>query len=150
MTTTTLTQEARWNLALTEAMVDHNIHIVENLEPDCRCCVDHTDIGLAQEDNDTPYAFTFGINGHGEVDGYEWMYGSPINHTQETIDNGDYDENDDYHEDIEVNDYYSPYAGAIEFRHGNGSTQGLIEAFTNHGFKVEWDGKDSSLVYVTP
>lgn len=158
MTTTTLTKEQRWNLALEEARWESGITIVENLVPEdgCLCCMTLKDLELDREDETTPYAYSVGIDGSGEEEGYLWdSYSGLMEYRTETsqVFNGDIDEDDedsDYEVEYETNTFYNDFTGSIIFRHGHGSATLLVEAFRNQGFKVEWEGGEYDFIYITP
>lgn len=99
----------------------------------CRGCVTPEQIGLKDEDDETPYAWTFGGQGSAlkwdretgfavrEMRGYGRTWGGRVNHDEPVT---------------------------VYVNHGNGSAAKVVEAFRRNGFTVEWDGSDSQCVQI--
>lgn len=97
-----------------------------NVRSCCRGCVTGEQLGLVgDEDETTPYAWTFG----GQGCATKWDHdGQPV--TPNRWDARDTDEL------------------RVYINHGNGSARRVVDAFTARGFDVEWDGSNHQCVMV--
>lgn len=156
MTNSTLTTQARWENAITEAEAN-GVVITENLVPDydCQCCITSDEYGIENGDESTPFAYSMGSK-EGLEFGYYWSdYGYLIAYedSEHTVSYGDYSDDEDentYYEEQEVSrESWKATSYAVDFKHGNGAGEILAAAFKNHGFPVDWDGTESTVITVT-
>lgn len=104
-----------------------------NVQQCCRGCVTHDQLGLASEDDETMYAWTFGGQGGAlrwnrdngfavrDMTGYGRTWGGRVDNDEPVT---------------------------VYVNHGNGSGALVAEAFKRNGFTVKWDGSETMCVEI--
>lgn len=163
--TTTLTQttEDRFNAALA-AVRTARVHVALNVMTCCRSCAGYKDLGLTEDAEGQPIAWTFG----GQDNELVWRDGQPYLREEEAPEPDCTCTEDEYDEDEDGNEYvafegeecdvcrgwWSPRprretpARRVYFQHEGGAAPAVRDAFTAQGFTVDWDGTQFKTVTI--
>jgi hypothetical protein len=123
----TLTVQEQWKSAVRNLRAE-GVHVRQNVMACCRGCITSDKLGVKAEGE--PLAYTYG----GQGGAYSWV-----------------DDQLFYRDSLRPRRWGVSRPQSVEavyFNHSNGSGQRIFDAFTDQGFKVEWDGSDMSCVVI--
>lgn len=124
-----VTTETAWKEAIREIRAS-GVRIRQNVMKCCRSCIEYRDMGL-EEDTTTPYGYTFG----GQGGAYSWVDGVMVTRESKAKLARSWG--------ARLNPVTKVY-----FNWSNGAGRVIADVFARHGFKVDWDGNNSSCVVV--